>query len=374
MNPTEIFCPNMKCVARGEVGKGNIKIHSQKEHRYKCKVCQKTFAESKGTVYYRIHKIKQEIDLVEVVVTLLGNGCPIQAIVKALEMDERTVSNWQIKAGQHCEQVHKSLVEKPKDLGQVQCDEIRVKQQGLIVWMAMAIMVKSRLWLGGVINISRNMGLISQLMQKVRDCARIGELLICVDGLVSYIKASSRAFSDKEEKTGLGRKKLKVWPGLLIAQVVKQYSGRIVTGVKHKIVRGTIDKVEKLITHSQGSGWINTSYIERLNATFRQRLCCLVRKGRALSKQSRTLHSGMYLVGTLYNFCIYHKSLRIRINGKYYYRTPAMASSITDHCWSVRSLLTFRVPPPAFPLPSLPKPLGRPRFLVEFFSYSPRHD
>lgn len=81
MNPTEIFCPNMKCVARGEIGKGKIKIHSQKEHRYKCKVCKKTFAESKGTAYYRIHKVKQEIELMTVVVTLLRYGCPVQAIV-----------------------------------------------------------------------------------------------------------------------------------------------------------------------------------------------------------------------------------------------------------------------------------------------------
>jgi len=113
MDPTTIFCPNMECVTRGEVGKGNIKIHSQKQRRYKCKICQKTFAESKGTVFYRIHKLEQEIDLATVAVILLRYGCPMQAIVMALELDETTVSSWQKRAGQHCEQVHKSLVEKP---------------------------------------------------------------------------------------------------------------------------------------------------------------------------------------------------------------------------------------------------------------------
>ena len=39
------------------------------------------------------------------------------------------------------------LVEQPRDLGQVQADEIRVKKQGGIVWMALAMMVKTRLWL-----------------------------------------------------------------------------------------------------------------------------------------------------------------------------------------------------------------------------------
>jgi len=289
----------------------------------------------------------------------------------ALELDERTVSNWQKRAGQHCEQVHKSLVEKPKDLGQVQADEIRVKQQGLIVWVAMAIMVETRLWLGAVLSVHRDMALISQLMQKVRASAIVAEILICTDGLVSYIKASCRAFSEKVEKIGSGKLKSRVWDGLMIAQVVKKYSGRILEGVEHRIIRGSIEKLKKLITSSQDDGWINTSYIERLNATFRQRLSSLVRKGRALSKQTHTLHSGMYLVGTLYNFCTYHKSLRIKINGKYYCRTPAMASSITDHCWSVRSLLEFRIPPSPFSPPPQPKSLGRPRFLLGSFSYSP---
>ena len=63
MNSTEVFYPNMECVARGEEGKGNIKIHSQKEKRYKCKECKKKFAQSKGTAYYKIHKVKQDIFL-----------------------------------------------------------------------------------------------------------------------------------------------------------------------------------------------------------------------------------------------------------------------------------------------------------------------
>ncbi|MCC9077581.1 hypothetical protein FKZ61_015880 [Litorilinea aerophila] len=37
------------------------------------------------------------------------------------------------------------------DLGHVQADEIKVKTQGGSAWMAMALMVSSRLWLGGVV-------------------------------------------------------------------------------------------------------------------------------------------------------------------------------------------------------------------------------
>ena len=56
MNPRDIFCPNMDCPARGQTGKGNIHIHSQKDKRYVCEVCQQTFTTTKGTIFYRLRR------------------------------------------------------------------------------------------------------------------------------------------------------------------------------------------------------------------------------------------------------------------------------------------------------------------------------
>src|SRR5712691_3027663 len=53
MDPTTVFCPNLACPARGQTGQGNIGIHSQKEKRFICTACRKTFATTKGTVLYR---------------------------------------------------------------------------------------------------------------------------------------------------------------------------------------------------------------------------------------------------------------------------------------------------------------------------------
>ena len=78
MDPQTVFCHNMTCPARGQIGKGNIGVHSQKERRYICHVCHTTFSERKGTAFYRLRMGK---DLVVLVVTLLAHGCPIQAIV-----------------------------------------------------------------------------------------------------------------------------------------------------------------------------------------------------------------------------------------------------------------------------------------------------
>jgi hypothetical protein len=44
-------------------------------------------------------------------VTLHTSGCPIQAIVHAFGLDERTVAAWRDRAGIHCHKVHQELVE-----------------------------------------------------------------------------------------------------------------------------------------------------------------------------------------------------------------------------------------------------------------------
>jgi transposase-like protein len=91
MDPQTVFCHNPVCPARGQVGKGNIGVHSQEDGRYICHVCNTTFAATKGTVFYRLRKSRE---LVVIVVTLLAHGCPVQAIVAAFGLDERTVLSW----------------------------------------------------------------------------------------------------------------------------------------------------------------------------------------------------------------------------------------------------------------------------------------
>jgi hypothetical protein len=92
---------------------------------------------------------------------------------------------------------------------------------------------------------------------------------------------------------------------------------------------------------------INTADIERLKATFRERLAPLARRCRALARQPLTLHEGMFLVGTVYNFCTPHASLP-----PVQKTTPAMAAGITDHCWTRHERLSFHVPPPRWAPPS----------------------
>jgi len=357
MDPTTVFCPNRHCPARGQTGQGNIGIHSRKEQRFICHACDKTFSATTGTVFYRL---RTSAETVVLIVTLLAHGCPVQAIVAAFGFDERTRAAWWARSGRQGQVVQEYLVEQPRDLGQVQADALRVKKQGGIVWMALAMMVKTRLWLGGEVSEQRDMTLIRRLIERVRRCAAPRPLLFCTDGLCSYIRAIRETFRDPTRTGKGGRPRLRPWRHVLIAQVVKRYERRRVVETERRIVDGTPARVETLRRRAQGDGVINTAYIERLNATFRERLAPLARRCRALARQTLTLEHGMYLVGTVYNFCTYHASLRLAAQATGTVatnRTPAMAAGITDHCWTVRELLAFHVPPPRW---APPKQRGRP--------------
>ena len=360
MNPQEVFCPNIECAARGQVGKGNISVHSQKEKRYSCEVCRESFAATKGTIFYRL---RTEPRTVILVLTLLAYGCPTQAIVAGFGLDERTVKSWWRKAGAHCQKVHERVVGQSQlDLGQVQADEIKAKIQGGVIWMAMAMMVSSRLWLGGEISYCRDKALIEALVARVRAIALCRPVLVAVDGLPSYVGAFYRAFRSKLPRQGQrGRAKLRPWPELNLVQVLKQRSRGQLT-IQRRIVHGCAQHIATLIQASQGQGSINTAFIERLNATFRERLTSLTRRTRALARQPETLQAGMYILGCVYNFCTYHQSLRVpfyltKDQCRWLRRTPAIAAGLTKHRWSIEELFLFKVPPPPW---TPPKRRGRP--------------
>lgn len=211
MDPHEQFCHNRRCRAYGRLGEGHVVIHSQKERRYRCKRCGRTFSETQGTALYRVHKPKW---LVLAVVTLLAYGCPVQAIVAAFGLDERTVARWQKECGLQCRRVHEHLIEAGKvALLQAQADEIRVKAVGEIYWLASAMEVRSRLWLGGALSRHRDVQLIRTLLLRVCACGLLERILVVTDGLASYKKSQALKVFRKPLRTGkVGRPRLVLCP------------------------------------------------------------------------------------------------------------------------------------------------------------------
>jgi hypothetical protein len=283
--------------------------------------------------------------------------------VHAFGLDERTVANWQYRAGKHCESVHKEKIERGiLELMHVQADEIWIKMRGAVVWVALAIMVPTRLWIAGGVSKKRDSDLIDRLMEQVRRCCKaMTAILICTDGFAAYPKSILRAFREKVKNPyGIGASRKEVWPRLYIGTVIKHTVKRRVIEVVRWMTHGQWRKAKKLLKSSKGGKKLNTSFIERLNGTFRERLASFTRKCRHAASKMETVHTGMYLIGCTYNFCFAHHELSKSQKKGGFGRpcTPAMASGLTDHVWSVRELLTFKVALPSLPIP---KKKGRPR-------------
>jgi IS1 family transposase len=143
-------------------------------------------------------------------------------------------------------------------------------------------------------------------------------------------------------------------PGLLYAQVIKTVRRRRLVRVRHRVVFGTLEAVQQVLA---ACGWqINTAFIERVNLTIRQHVAAVGRRVMTRCKGAEGLHQPLALYHVYYNFCLPHASLRVPLlqpeptNGtgstkRRRPRTPAMAAGLTDHVWTLRAVLLFRVPP-----------------------------
>jgi hypothetical protein len=180
---------------------------------------------------------RSPMELITIVVARLAYGCPVQAIVHAFGLDERTVAEWRDRAGQHCQRVHEALVEQGQlDLVHVQADEIRVKGCKMIAWMGLAMMVSTRLWLVGRVSMSRDKRLADALLEQVRRTAQIlRPLLVLTDGWSAYPGSIRRAFREKVKETARrGRAHLCTWPEVHIGTVIKQSKNKRVVEITRK--------------------------------------------------------------------------------------------------------------------------------------------
>jgi hypothetical protein len=184
--------------------------------------------------------------------------------------------------------------------------------------------------------------------------------LFLTDGLKDYGTALLTHFGSwrqPERRQDKGPRPKPRWmplPELRYAQVVKSYRRRRIVGVKHRVVFGTRLAIEEVLARC---GWtINTAFVERLNLDIRQCVSAVGRRVNTLCQGEAGLRDQLALFQVYHNFVLPHASLRQPLllpeptNGKGSARlwrpcTPAMAAGLTDHVWSLKEVLFFRVPP-----------------------------
>jgi transposase-like protein len=104
------FCWNPQCPDYAKPGRNNLvkNGHTRKGiQRYHCKTCQKTFAATKGTVFYgRHHSLETMLECL----ALLAERTSLAAIHRVKGVKEETLLDWLHQAAQHTEEIETLLM------------------------------------------------------------------------------------------------------------------------------------------------------------------------------------------------------------------------------------------------------------------------
>jgi len=191
-----------------------------------------------------------------------------------------------------------------------------------------------------------------KVVQEVYDrTAGRGAMLLTSDAYAPYATAIEEVYGvwvQPERKPGPGRPpgpRRELPAGLVYATVKKRREKGRVVEVIRAVVFGVWGLLEVWLRRSGVSNTINTSFVERNNATDRQQNGRKRRKTYGFSRSKRMHDAATYFVSYSYNFCWAVRTLRVKEDGLWRPRTPAMAAGLTDHAWSLREWLTYPAKP-----------------------------
>ena len=141
---------------------------------------------------------------------------------------------------------------------------------------------------------------------------------------------------------GRPRQPRRVPPRELVYAMVHKLrrKGRVVQ-VTIRRVFGTAWQLAQALARSTVSAHVNTSFVERFNATVRQHNSRKARKVYTFSKAFAQHRAMSWFATAYYNFCRPHLGLRLREQGCWRVRTPAMAAGVSDHVWSLRDFMRY---------------------------------
>ena len=371
------FCPHMGCDYRGWLGLGNLRANGHSSggpwRQFHCTACKGYFPEHHGTLF---HGKRVSVDRIVHVIGCLAEGLGIRGTARVFEVDPNTVLHWLLEAAEQLRAFAQYFLY-DLHLTQVQLDELyavlsalkegTLSEEGAIErlsrsphWVWAAIDPESKLLL--TLDVGERSGAMAQRVvhQVVQVLAPGCVPLFLTDGFKEYGIALLAHFGEwvqppRRQATGPAPKPR--WmprPQLLYAQVVKTVRRRRLVSVKHRVVFGTLEAVEQVLS---ACGWkINTAFIERLNLDLRQHVAAIGRRVATLCKGEDGLRQQLALFQTYHNFCLPHASLRQPLpqplpttgtgSAKHWRPcTPAMAAGLTDHVWTLREILLYRVPP-----------------------------
>jgi len=377
------FCPDPDCTYGGWLGLGNITSNGHPSggpwRQLHCTGCGGYFQETHGTPLHGKRVVPERLVWA---VGALAEGLGIRAVARVFEVDPNTVLQWLVEVADHAAAFTHYFLHDVR-VTQVQLDELfallsavkagevsdteaiqRLSRSPHWVWVAMDPVTKLLLTLDVG---DRTLAMAQRVVHQVVQVLAPGCMpLFLTDGLQEYMTALLTHYGQwvqpaRQHAQGPAPKpRWMPLPGLLYAQVVKTVRRRRLVDVKHRVVFGTLEAIQQVLAVC---GWqINTAFVERINLTIRQHVAAVGRRVSTLCKGEDGLRQQVALYHCYYNFCLPHASLRqplpqsLPTHGtgsakRWQAQTPAMVAGLTDHVWTLREVLLFRVPP-------WPQPVG----------------
>jgi IS1 family transposase len=364
------FCPHTHCAYYGWVGSGNLQANGHPTggpwRQWHCTACTGYFLETVGTPLFGT---RVAVDCLVWAVGALAEGLGIRAVARVFEVDPHTVLRWLVDTAAHLQAFSQYFLH-DVHVTQVQLDELyallravkagevseaaalqRLSRSPRWVWVAIDPVTKLLLALDvGARTLAMAQRVVHQVVQVLApDCVP----LFLTDGFKEYATALLTHYGEwvqlaRRQATGpLPKPRWMPLPQLLYAQVIKTVRRRRLVRVTQRVVFGTLDAIQQVLATQ---GWqINTAFIERVNLTLRQHVAAVGRRVLTLCKGEEGIRQQLVLYHVYYNFCLPHASLRQSLPQsaapRCQPRTPAMAAGLTDHVWTLREVLLFRVPP-----------------------------
>jgi hypothetical protein len=343
---TRFSCPNPQCAQFNRPGEGNIAHRSwtgTRKHieRLRCMACDREFSEREGTLMARS---KLPEDTVIQLVKCQRWGVCDEGTADICAVDLKTVHRLQQVAAQRAETHHRQVV-RGVDVPGVQLDEAHSKlRPHQVAWIHTALAMGSwfLLWVDvGPRTQEQAALMLAQVVARVRELP-----LFLTDGWKAYSAALLQVLGivyRRRRRGKVGRKpkpRLVAPKHLFYAQVVKVRNQRgQVAEVNRRVVFGGPRRFIQQLRLRQLGTTIQTAFMERWYGTLRGLVAPLRRRTRCLSWSWGRHRGRLWLMVSLYNFVMPHKSLR---QGRTR-RTPAMAIGLTDHIWSYREYVWLPV-------------------------------
>jgi IS1 family transposase len=371
------FCLHTDCAYRGWLGLNNLRANGHPNggpwRQFHCLGCQGYFPEHHGTIF---HGKQASVERIVCILACLAEGLGIRATARVFEVDPNTVLHWLVEAAEQL-QAFSAYFLCDIHVRQLQLDELYamlrgVKDGEISEEHAIKRLERSRHWVWTAIDPEskllfvidvgpRTLAMAQRVVHQVVEVLAPGCVpLFLTDGFKEYataLLAQCGEWVQPPRRQATGPAPQPRWmpvPQLLYAQVVKTMRRRRLVDVKHRVVFGTREAVGQVLA---ACGWqINTAFVERLNLDIRQRVAAIGRRVNTLCQGEDGLRHQLVVFQVYHNFVLPHTSLRQPLlvpeptkgsgSAKVWRPcTPAMAAGLTDHVWSLKEVLLYRVPP-----------------------------